>query len=118
MVKSDLVPILRDHSNDRELFDVTLRLLVNLTNPELLLFKEELPEDKETRNFYLQIQTHRQNYKECFIDQQLWTVLSNTLSALLKKDWDERLEDDKLIIERVLILIRRPRVSYQSFRHS
>ena len=28
-----------DHSNDRELFDVTLRLLVNLTNPELLLFK-------------------------------------------------------------------------------
>jgi hypothetical protein len=40
----------------RELFDVTLRLLVNLTNPELLLFKEELPEDKETRNYYLQIQ--------------------------------------------------------------
>ena len=29
----------RDHSNHRELFDVTLRLLVNLTNPELLLFK-------------------------------------------------------------------------------
>ena len=29
----------RDHSNNRELFDVTLRLLVNLTNPELLLFK-------------------------------------------------------------------------------
>jgi timeless len=45
---------------NRELFDVTLRLLVNLTNPELLLFKEELPEDKETRNFYLQIQTQRQ----------------------------------------------------------
>ena len=45
VVKSDLVPILRDHSNHRELFDVTLRLLVNLTNPELLLFKEELPED-------------------------------------------------------------------------
>jgi hypothetical protein len=40
----------------RELFDVTLRLLVNLTSPELLLFKEELPEDKETRNYYLQIQ--------------------------------------------------------------
>ena len=39
VVKSDLLPILRDHSNNRELFDVTLRLLVNLTNPELLLFK-------------------------------------------------------------------------------
>jgi len=106
VVKSDLVLILRDHSNHRELFDVTLRLLVNLTNPELLLFKEELPEDKETRNFFLQIQNHRQEYKEAFIDQQLWTVLSKTLGALLKKDWDERLEDDKLIIERILILVR------------
>ena len=46
----------------RELFDVTLRLLVNLTNPELLLFKEELPEDKETRNYYLQIQVHTYTY--------------------------------------------------------
>merc|ERR1719158_2702764 len=106
VVKSDLVPILRDHSNHRELFDVTLRLLVNLTNPELLLFKEELPEDKETRNFFLQIQNHRQEYKEAFVDQQLWTILSKTLGALLKKDWDERLEDDKLIIERILILVR------------
>jgi len=106
VVKSDLVLILRDHSNNRELFDVTLRLLVNLTNPELLLFKEEIPEDKETRNFYLQIQIQRQDYKEAFVDQELWTVLSKTLGALLKKDWDERLEDDKLIIERILILVR------------
>ena len=40
------------------------RLLVNLTNSELLLFKEEIPEDKETRNYYMQIQTHRQQYKQ------------------------------------------------------
>ena len=66
----------RDHSNHRELFDGTLRLLVNLTNPELLLFKvlfasklgivrifllsyEELPEDKVTRNYFLQIQAKK-----------------------------------------------------------
>ena len=36
----------------------------------------------------------------------MWTVLSKSLGSLLKKDWDERLEDDKLIIERVLILVR------------
>ena len=67
-------PPCRDHPNNRELFDVTLRLLVNLTNPELLLFKEELPEDKETRNFYLQIQTHRQSYKVSFylLEQGQW----------------------------------------------
>ena len=49
----------RDHADHRELTDVTLRLVVNLTNPELLLFKEELPEEKKSRNFYLQIQGHR-----------------------------------------------------------
>ena len=38
-VKPSIKICFRDHSNHRELFDVTLRLLVNLTNPELLLFK-------------------------------------------------------------------------------
>jgi timeless len=28
------------------------------------------------------------------------------ISNLLRKDWDERLEDDKLILERILILVR------------
>ena len=54
-----------------------------------------------TRNYYLQIQAQRQG-----IDAALWKVLTKTLGSLLKKDWDERLEDDKLIIERILILIR------------
>ena len=40
------------------------------------------------------------------MDAPLWNVLTKTLGSLLKKDWDERLEDDKLIIERILILIR------------
>ena len=70
------------------------------------LFQEELPEDKVARNFYLQIQAQRQGYKAAFVDATLWKVLTKTLGSLLKKDWDERLEDDKLIIERILILIR------------
>ena len=106
VVATDLVHLIRYQSNNRQLFDITLRLLVDLTIPELLLFKEELPEDKETRNFYLQIQNHRQSYKKAFVDQELWSVISKTLGALLKKDLDERLEDDKLIIERILVLIR------------
>jgi len=59
-VQSDLIPILRTHADDAEVFDMVLRLLVNLTSPELLLFREELPEDKATRNFFLQMQAHRQ----------------------------------------------------------
>ncbi len=51
---------IRHHSDDDVLLDMLLRLLVNLTNPELLLFREELPEDKVMRNYYLQLQSHRQ----------------------------------------------------------
>ena len=72
----------------------------------IILLQEELPEDKEARNFYLQIQSQRQGYKAAFVDATLWNVLTKTLGSLLNKDWDERLEDDKLIIERILILIR------------
>ena len=31
VIQSDLIPLLRDYSSDQELFDLVLRLLVNLT---------------------------------------------------------------------------------------
>ena len=65
VVESDLIPIVRTYSaKDFDLFDLVLRLLVNLTNPEILLFREELPEDKVTRNFYIQLQQNRQCAKK------------------------------------------------------
>ena len=85
---------------------MVLRLLVNLTNPELLLFREELPEEKTTRNYFLQLQQHRQAYKEAFVDEDLWKKLKETLGTLLFRPQAERLEDDQLIIERILILVR------------
>ena len=106
VVQSDLIPILRDYSQDQELFDLVLRLLVNLTGPELLLFREELPEDKVTRNHFLELQSHRQNYKKAFIDEKLWAILAQNLGKLLKKEYSERTEDDGLVIERILILVR------------
>ena len=60
VVKSDLLPILREYSSDEDLFDMVLRLVVNLSSPELLLFRQELPEDKITRNYFLQLQRFRQ----------------------------------------------------------
>ena len=70
VVKSDLLPILREYSSDDDLFDMVLRLVVNLTSPELLLFRQELPEDKLTRNYFLNLQRYRQGkfhlYKHFF----------------------------------------------------
>lgn len=106
VVRSDLLPILRGSETDPELFDMVLRLLVNLTSPELLLFREELPEEKTARNYYMQLQRYRQAYKEAFVDQLLWKVLAESLSGLLRKTFEDRSDDDRLMIERILILVR------------
>ncbi|CAL4069323.1 unnamed protein product, partial [Meganyctiphanes norvegica] len=106
VLQTDLLPLLRDHSGDDELFDVTLRLMVNLTNPVLLLFHEELPEEKVTRNHFMQILSQQQIYKEAFADEKLWSTLVGKLSELLQREWETRQEEDGMIIERILILIR------------
>lgn len=43
---------------------VLSRLMVNLTQPAKLCFQNQIPEDKTTRNYYLQIESHLQLYKE------------------------------------------------------
>jgi timeless len=106
VVQSDLIPLLRDYSDDEELLELVLRLMVNLTGPELLLFREELPQDKVTRNHFIELQNHRQAYKKAFVDEKLWAVLTTTLGSLLRKDYNDRSEDDGLVIERILILVR------------
>ena len=109
VLKTDLLPLFKQIANDeneQELFDILLRVLCNLTVPEETLFNNELPEDKTTRNFYIQLQTYRQSYKQAFIDENVWQVLSSKLGSLLRKEYDERSEDDSLTIERILILVR------------
>ncbi|XP_068209920.1 protein timeless homolog [Palaemon carinicauda] len=106
VVQTDLIPMIRDHSEDAELFDVIIRLLVNLTNPVILLFREELPEEKVTRQQYLHLLSQQQAYKEAFVEEKVWSVLVGKLGELLQLDWENRQEDDRLIIERILILVR------------
>jgi timeless len=45
-------------------------------------------------------------YKRAFIDEKLWAVLTENLGKLLRKEFDERSEDDRMVIERILILVR------------
>ncbi|XP_042223789.1 protein timeless homolog [Homarus americanus] len=106
VVQTDLLPIIRDHGQEAELFEITVRLLVNLTNPALLLFREELPEEKVTRQQFLQLISQQQGYKGAFIDDKLWGVLVGRLGELLQLEWEERQEEDKMLIERILILVR------------
>lgn len=106
VVQSDLIPLMRDYAQDSDLFELVLRLLVNLTNPEILLFREELPEDKLTRNYYLQLQRIRQDYKRAFVDELLWQRNQEKMMKILEVDPADRSEEHQFTIERILILLR------------
>ncbi|KAG8233129.1 hypothetical protein J437_LFUL010359 [Ladona fulva] len=106
IVKTDLLPLFKDYSDDKYLFEVLLRLLVNLTNPVLILFGEELPDEKVMRNYYLQMIGHLQGYKEAFVDENVWTILGKNLGDILQIEWQERDEDSNLTILRILTLAR------------
>ena len=82
VVNSDLLPILREYPSDDDLFDMVLRLVVNLTSPELLLFKQELPEDKLTRNYFLQLQRFRQG-KIPMLELCAYFLVNFTLPSLM-----------------------------------
>ena len=45
-------------------------------------------------------------YKKAFIDEKLWAVLTENMGKLLRKEFDQRSEDDRMVIERILILVR------------
>lgn len=106
VVQRDLLPLLKHHSDDLELYDVILRLLVNLTHPALLLYDEEVPKNKTYLSHYLEIEENLRSYKGAFVDKNLWKRLTDRLRHLLNLDWDKQMQDDKAALERILVLIR------------
>lgn len=70
---------------DDDLSDVLLRLLVNLTNPALLLYREELPKDGPGRRNYMELIEILQGYKEAFSLQPVWAALGKRLQHVLEK---------------------------------
>uniref|UniRef100_A0A673BF00 Timeless circadian clock n=1 Tax=Sphaeramia orbicularis TaxID=375764 RepID=A0A673BF00_9TELE len=83
----------------------SLRLMVNLTQPALLCFGK-VPDDLVFRHNFLQVTSHLQSYKEAFASEKVFEILSETLYNLLQLDWEQRQEEDNLLIERILLLVR------------
>lgn len=84
ILKTDLLPMLLDHSENSEVADVLLRLLVNLTNPALLLYREELPKDNVGRRNFLELVEILQKYKEAFAIDSIWALLGKRLETVLE----------------------------------
>lgn len=61
------------------------RLIVNLTNPALLLYREEVPTERRARHNFLQILSHLQSYKEdAFTKVETWNVFAKKLTKILE----------------------------------
>lgn len=105
ILQNDLVPLVVQHHQDKALFEATIRLMVNLTQPALLCFGK-VPEDPTFRHHFLQVVSYLQGYKEAFANEKLFGVLSEKLYDLLQLDWEHREEEDNLLIERILLLVR------------
>ncbi|GIY76214.1 protein timeless homolog [Caerostris darwini] len=106
LIETDILPILKRYKDEKEIFDFALRLLVALTSPALLLFNEEIPEDKASHNIYLELVGYLQNYKKVFFELDIWKVLYEHLEKRISLRPVERSEEDNLFIERILIIIR------------
>lgn len=80
--------MLINYSDDSDLVDVLLRLLVNLTSPTLLFFlkgSEDLPKDGAGRRTYLDLIEISQNYKDFFsTSSSLWATLAARLQKILE----------------------------------
>ncbi|XP_067022608.1 protein timeless homolog [Acropora muricata] len=107
VLQNDLVAILKScSSKEGEIFDMVIRLMVNLTQPAVLCFGNNIPEDRTGQHYYLDLVTQLQSYKEAFTEKEVMSVIGRELGRLLQMEWDDRLEEDSLLIERILLLIR------------
>uniref|UniRef100_A0A8C3PNX6 Timeless circadian regulator n=1 Tax=Calidris pygmaea TaxID=425635 RepID=A0A8C3PNX6_9CHAR len=105
ILQNDLLPILVQYPQEKVLFDAVVRLMVNLTQPALLCFGK-VPADATSRHHFLQVLSYLQAYKEAFASEKVFGVLSEKLYDLLQLDWEQRQEEDTLLIERILLLVR------------
>ncbi|XP_032405525.1 protein timeless homolog [Xiphophorus hellerii] len=105
IVQNDLLPIIVQYRQDKTLFDACIRLMVNLTQPAMLCFGK-IPDDPVFRQHFMQVTSHLQAYKEAFASEKVFGILSETLYNLLQLDWEQRQDEDNLLIERILLLVR------------
>lgn len=108
VISNDLIPLLKvlKPKKDTELFDLTLRLLVNLTQSAFNCFEMKVPEDKQKYNTFIEIDTALQKTKDSFSDEKFILIVCEKLKEIISKSWEDRKEEEDMIAERVLFLLR------------
>ncbi|XP_017110468.1 protein timeless homolog [Drosophila elegans] len=106
VLQTDLVYMLPDYVHHEELSDLLIRLLVILTNPTLLLYRDGAPKDNHGRKVFMELIDILQGYKAAFARDKIWSSLFEKLKQALEIDFAIRSEEQNLLIERILVLVR------------
>ena len=108
-MEKDLLPIFVKYFDDNEIVDALMRLLVNLTMPALLSFEKEVlatKTDKLHEKLYMEVTSYLRWYKDLFVFFNVMKVFSSHLGHLLQLGKTNRTDEDDLMLERILIIIR------------
>lgn len=63
IVVSDLIPLLKTYAEENSLFELVMRLLMNLTQPAIICFRNEIPKDKIRLGYFLELESILREYK-------------------------------------------------------
>lgn len=84
VVQTDLVYMLPEYIEDEEFSDVLIRLLVILTSPTLLLYRDGPPKDNHGRKVFMELIDILQGYKSAFTRDKIWAALFEKLKKCLE----------------------------------
>uniref|UniRef100_A0A158PC30 TIMELESS domain-containing protein n=1 Tax=Angiostrongylus cantonensis TaxID=6313 RepID=A0A158PC30_ANGCA len=101
IIGNDLIPIIKSENVKGKMFDITLRLLVNLTQPAIVSLLGKHPEDRDEWQKYWILEENLRKAKPSFSDTKFFTVLKERLEMyFLETLWEDRLEEDRLRVRR------------------
>ena len=63
ILTSDLIPLLKVSKSDPTLFDLAVRLMVSLTQPAVVCFRNEVPTDRDLYAAFLKVDEILKDYK-------------------------------------------------------
>ncbi|PIO67965.1 timeless protein [Teladorsagia circumcincta] len=107
IIENDLIPIIKSENLKDNMFDITLRLLANLTQPAIASLQGKQPEDRDEWQTYWTLEENLRRAKLAFADVKFFTVLKSKLKKFfLETDWEDRQEEDRLVMERIVVLLR------------
>ncbi|KAH9496091.1 hypothetical protein Btru_012707 [Bulinus truncatus] len=89
ILQNDLTPLLKFYHKDKPLFETVVKLLVNLTQPVITCWNNQIPDEKTLRHYCIEVEGYLQDYKECTEDDAsthdriLWTIHTSGVEDLL-----------------------------------